>query len=44
MQLDLPPRIVRGYRATQLDAQEAHMDHYLKQVAASLENLLDRRH
>jgi para-nitrobenzyl esterase len=43
MALDLQPRVVAGYRARQLDAQEAHRWHYFGQVAESIQRLLEGR-
>jgi carboxylesterase type B len=41
MELNLQPRVLEGFRAAQLDAQEAHKDHYLDQVRASVQRLLE---
>jgi carboxylesterase type B len=43
MALDLQPRVVAGYRARQLDAQEAHRSLYFGQVAESIQRLLEGR-
>ena len=40
MELNLRPQVLKGYRADQLDAQEANLSHYQEKVQASYEKLL----
>lgn len=40
MELTLSPRILTGYRAQQLDAQEAHRSHYFQRVRESIGEIL----
>ncbi|NOX50555.1 MAG: carboxylesterase/lipase family protein [Gammaproteobacteria bacterium] len=40
MKLNLEPKIVSGFRARQLDAQEMHRSHYFEQVKKSIRRLL----
>lgn len=41
MELNDPPKILQGYRASQLDAQETHKQHYFEQVRKSVKQLVD---
>jgi len=42
MELNLNPKVLTGYRAVHLDAQERHKSHYLNRVRESIRELIDK--